>query len=176
MLRKKLFQVLDLLEGFISVCSFYGLYTICFSIFFMYIAVVFARLNMFRQFIDFYAGHYLNSFELSFILRTYTIGLFRLLFKFKCMYKHKQLKSIGLYYAVVNWFEREIWDMFGIVFVNSLNHVRILTDYGFSGFPLRKDYPLVGYIECFYDYEADSIVYRNIFLLQEYRFFFKDIQ
>jgi len=61
--------------------------------------------------------------------------------------------------------------MFGIFFVNHFDLRRILTDYGFWGFPLRKDFPLVGYLEIKYDLDLEKIVFEPIELLQEYRFF-----
>jgi NADH:ubiquinone oxidoreductase subunit C len=61
--------------------------------------------------------------------------------------------------------------MFGVFFVNHPDLRRILTDYGFDGFPLRKDFPLTGYIEIRYDDESSGIVYEPVEMAQEYRFF-----
>lgn len=69
------------------------------------------------------------------------------------------------------WQEREVWDMFGIVFFQNKDLRRILTDYGFEGFPLRKDFPLTGYLEVRFDDEKASLVYEPVELTQEYRFF-----
>lgn len=69
------------------------------------------------------------------------------------------------------WLEREIWDMFGIAFSNHADLRRILTDYGFQGFPLRKDFPLTGFIEVRYDDEAKRVIYDSLELSQEFRFF-----
>jgi NADH:ubiquinone oxidoreductase subunit C len=59
--------------------------------------------------------------------------------------------SVTSLFATANWFERETWDMFGIAFLNHPDLRRLLTDYGFEGHPLRKDFPLTGYIEFRYD-------------------------
>ena len=74
------------------------------------------------------------------------------------------------------WVEREIWDLFGIFFVQHNDLRRILTDYNFEGHPLRKDFPLSGYTDIFYDDKYKKIVYTPIELSQEYRVFnFKNI-
>lgn len=69
------------------------------------------------------------------------------------------------------WLEREAWDMFGIIFFNNNDLRRILTDYGFRGFPFRKDFPLTGYIELRHDDSRADIVYEPLELTQELRFF-----
>lgn len=71
----------------------------------------------------------------------------------------------------LNWFEREAWDMFGIIFIGHLDLRRILTDYGFVGFPFRKDFPLTGYIELRYDDILKSVVSEPLELSQEFRYF-----
>ena len=67
--------------------------------------------------------------------------------------------------------EREAYDMYGILFVGHPDLRRLLTDYGFDGFPLRKDFPLTGYVEVRYDDEKKRVVYESVKLNQEYRTF-----
>lgn len=74
-------------------------------------------------------------------------------------------------YANSNWSERELRDMFGIYFSNNVDLRRLLTDYGFEGFPLRKDFPLTGYLEVRYDDEKQQILYEPVLLAQEFRLF-----
>ncbi|HWA89996.1 MAG TPA: NADH-quinone oxidoreductase subunit C [Rhizomicrobium sp.] len=78
--------------------------------------------------------------------------------------------SVGVYPAS-NWFERETFDMYGIAFDNHPDMRRILTDYGFSGYPLRKDFPLTGFVELRYDDELKRVVYQPVQLVQEFRDF-----
>ena len=77
---------------------------------------------------------------------------------------------IGVYPAA-GWFEREAFDMYGVPFADHPDMRRILTDYGFSGYPLRKDFPLTGYVELRYDDELKRVVYQPVQLVQEFRDF-----
>ncbi|HTO40010.1 MAG TPA: NADH-quinone oxidoreductase subunit C [Rhizomicrobium sp.] len=78
--------------------------------------------------------------------------------------------AVGAYPAA-NWFEREAFDMYGIQFTDHPDLRRLLTDYGFSGYPLRKDFPLTGYVEVRYDEELKRVVYQPVQLVQEFRDF-----
>ncbi|MBY0407663.1 MAG: NADH-quinone oxidoreductase subunit C [Rickettsiales bacterium] len=74
-------------------------------------------------------------------------------------------------FNAAGWFEREAWDMYGILFSDNADLRRILTDYGFDGHPLRKDFPLTGYVELRYDNEQKRVVYEPVKLNQAYRNF-----
>jgi NADH-quinone oxidoreductase subunit C len=74
-------------------------------------------------------------------------------------------------YRAAGWFEREAWDLFGIYFSDHPDLRRLLTDYGFEGHPLRKDFPLTGYVEVRYDEEQKRVVYEPVRLTQEFRSF-----
>jgi len=86
----------------------------------------------------------------------------------------KRFISIKSLFRGADWAEREVWDMFGISFYKHLGLKRILTDYGFSGFPLRKDFPLSGFIELWYNHNEKKLNYNRIVLAQEYRNFWFD--
>jgi len=79
--------------------------------------------------------------------------------------------SIHKLWPVATWFEREAWDLFGISFSGQPDLRRILTDYGFSGHPLRKDFPLTGYVEVRYDEERKRVVNEPVTLTQDFRNF-----
>ncbi len=81
------------------------------------------------------------------------------------------LETVTHLYKIAFWQEREIWDMFGILFQNHTDLRRILTDYGFLGHPLRKDFPLTGYVEIFFDDFKRNIITTPVSLAQEYRFY-----
>lgn len=139
--------------------------------------VIFNILNkhykyQFKEVVDICTVDYLqprNRFEINYML---------LSLKYKTRFRVKIYVNENTYvpslvnlYAGVNWLERENWDMYGIFFTNHPDLRRILTDYGFDGFPFRKDFPLSGYIELRYDDEDRVVVYEDLEITQEFRYF-----
>jgi len=92
--------------------------------------------------------------------------------RFKCAVdEDESIASITSVHPSAGWFEREVFDMFGILFSGHPDLRRILTDYGFRGHPLRKDFPTSGYVEVRYDDAEKRVVYEPVSLVQEYRQF-----
>jgi NADH-quinone oxidoreductase subunit C len=79
--------------------------------------------------------------------------------------------SLSGIWPCATWYEREAWDMYGILFEGQSDMRRLLTDYGFQGHPLRKDFPLTGYVEVRYDEERKQVVYEPVKLTQDFRNF-----
>ena len=79
--------------------------------------------------------------------------------------------SVTSLYPCADWLEREVWDMYGVYFSGHPDLRRILTDYGFDGHPLRKDFPLTGYVEMRYDEDQKRVIYEPVKLAQDFRSF-----
>ena len=83
----------------------------------------------------------------------------------------KPIPSATVLWPVAGWLEREVYDMYGVLFDGNPDLRRILTDYGFRGHPLRKDFPMTGYVELRYSEEAKRVVYEPVQLAQDFRSF-----
>ncbi|AZL16008.1 NADH-quinone oxidoreductase subunit C [Rickettsiales endosymbiont of Stachyamoeba lipophora] len=110
-----------------------------------------------------------NRFEINYNFLSLKYNL-RCIIKIECE-ADSVIPSIYEIFEGAIWFEREIYDMYGILFGNNPDLRRILTDYGFQGHPLRKDFPLTGYVEVRYDFETQKVVYEPVKLMQEFRNF-----
>ena len=126
----------------------------------------------FKQLIDICAVDYPNKedrFEIVYHLLS--LGLNQRI-RIKVLVKDGEiLPSVVSCYSAANWFEREIWDLFGIVFSGHPDLRRILTDYGFEGYPLRKDFPLTGFVEVSYDDIEKRVINQSVDLTQDFRTF-----
>ena len=126
----------------------------------------------FNQLIDLTAVDYPNKkkrFEMVYILLSVEFN-FRIIIKF-FINENESIDSITNLFPAANWYEREVWDLFGIAFKNHPDLRRLLTDYGFIGHPLRKDFPLSGNVEVKYDLNEKKVVYESIKLTQSFREF-----
>ena len=110
-----------------------------------------------------------NRFEMVYIFLSINLKA-RLIIKFS-IDEEVSIDSLSSIFPSANWYEREIWDLFGISFSNHPDLRRILTDYGFVGHPLRKDFPLSGNVQVKYDIATKKVVYEPVKLTQSFRTF-----
>lgn len=111
----------------------------------------------------------INRFSINYLLKSILYSM-----RLKVVVKTNEVipvPSILDIYKSSNWLEREVWDLYGVFFTDHTDLRRILTDYGFSGHPLRKDFPLSGFTEIYYDDSSKKILYEPVELTQEYRVF-----
>lgn len=121
---------------------------------------------------DLFAADFPNKhkrFELVYNLLSLKLNT-RILLKLECE-EDEPISSIAEIFSAATWYEREIYDMFGVKFINSPDIRRILTDYGFVGHPLRKDFPLTGHLQVRYDQALEKVIYEPVALEQEFRVF-----
>ena len=126
----------------------------------------------FRQIIDITAVDYPESdkrFKLVYLFLSHELNQ-RLLLSYY-INENQKISSLTKVFPSANWMEREIFDMYGIKFTDHPDLRRILTDYGFEGYPLRKDFPLTGYNEVRYSEDEKKVVYESVKLEQNYRNF-----
>lgn len=113
--------------------------------------------------------HQKNRFEVCYELLSIK---FNTRLRIKCFVQEvSQLYSVFHIFSSATWWEREIWDLFGIFFINNPDLRRILTDYGFIGHPLRKDFPLTGFVETFFDSSSKTVTYDFLEISQKQRLF-----
>ena len=110
-----------------------------------------------------------NRFEVNYFLLSYKLNN-RVTIKVDTN-DTTPLDSVTPIYKSASWYEREVWDLFGVFFSNHPDLRRILTDYGFDGFPFRKDFPQSGFLEVRYDDEKKYVLYEPIEVAQEFRSF-----
>jgi NADH-quinone oxidoreductase subunit C len=125
-------------------------------------------------FVDSYANDNLSAldrFQVTYVFRCCRGRNSFLFFNFNHSALFPVSDSFSKNFSGSNWCEREIFDMYGLYFTNHSDLRRILTDYGFEGFPLRKDFPLTGYTQLRYDDSMRRILVEPVELSQEYRFF-----
>tara|TARA_B100000401_G_C52759924_1_gene697620 strand:+ start:177 stop:779 length:603 start_codon:yes stop_codon:yes gene_type:complete len=141
----------------------------------LYSTLLFLKTNencKFKQLIDILGADYPNSenrFKMYYLLLSHEKNLrVKIMIQFNI---EERIPSITKLYPSANWMEREVFDMYGIKFKNHPDMRRILTDYGFNGHPLRKDFPLTGFKEVRYSEKDKKVIYEPVKLEQDYRNF-----
>jgi len=143
--------------------------------------------NLLKSFVRFLKNHFKSQFKILTCISG--VDYPKKLFRFSIVYELLSIKynnrfrlkvfldelvpinSVENDYSGAYWWECEIWDMFGVYFLGEKQMTRLLTDYGFFGYPLRKDFPLSGFLETRYNLIKNRVVYENVELSQQYRSF-----
>ncbi len=115
-----------------------------------------------------------NRFKLVYVLNSYFYN-YRIKIITSLLINELFLNSLCSLYNSANWLEREVFDFFGIFFIDHPDLRRILTDYGFNGYPLRKNFPLSGFLEVKYSFNKKKINSSNILIMQEFRNYSNEI-
>lgn len=110
-----------------------------------------------------------DRFEINYFFLSYKLNT-RIIIKLNTS-DTKPVDSVTSIFKGANWYEREVWDLFGVFFSNHPDLRRILTDYGFEGFPFRKDFPQTGFVEVRYDDQKKYVLYEPLEMTQEFRSF-----
>lgn len=110
-----------------------------------------------------------DRFEINYFLLSYKLNT-RIIIKIATN-DITPINSVSSIFSSANWYEREVWDLFGVFFSGHPDLRRILTDYGFEGFPFRKDFPQTGFVEVRYDDEKKHVLYEPLEIAQEFRSF-----
>jgi NADH-quinone oxidoreductase subunit C len=137
--------------------------------------IIFLKTNKdtkFRQLIDITAVDYLENpkrFKIIYLFLSHEINQRIILNYF--INENEVISSLTKIFPAANWMEREVFDMYGIKFKDHPDLRRILTDYGFEGYPLRKDFPLTGHNEVRYSEDEKKVIYESVKLEQDYRNF-----
>jgi NADH-quinone oxidoreductase subunit C len=127
---------------------------------------------LFKQLIDITAIDYPANEERFTVVYNFLSIYYNLRIRIKCSIKEYEfIDSITSIYTNAGWLEREVWDMYGIYFTGHSDLRRLLTDFGFKGHPLRKDFPLSGFVEVFYNKNTQKVEYKTVELEQAYRDF-----
>lgn len=170
--------ILSILNKFILKCSIYNKnYIKLYIKNFKYIYIVssilkyhcFFKYNQLSEIICVDNLSYYNRFSLNYVILSIKYNS-RLVISFDLNDDYIANSLIDLF-SSSNWLEREIFDLFGIFFLNHFDLRRILTDYGFNGYPFRKDFPLNGFFEIRYDENKQYLVYESIELMQGMRYY-----
>lgn len=118
--------------------------------------------------IDTFGEDFLDSIDIKYIVRNISKKMSIII---SVILSNFRTNTKLYYYRSIDFFEREIWDMYGIIINNHYNLSRILSEYGFMGFAFRKEFPLTGFLELFYNGEYKTVTSCNLFLEQDFNYY-----